>query len=1439
MSVWARREPEDDQMYDRGTILDINEDTTVRVRIGPKEKMFKQSDLLMDDLDSLDPSLVTDVTRLSNCNEAAVAALLHRRYNDDNIYTYAWPALVAINPFRNIDKTGPADVLRYRDIRSRASEQPHIFQLAADAFDVYSKGGVNVSFVISGESGAGKTETAKLVMGYLSAGPDGKQLKGNPVQEAVLAGNPVLEAFGNAKTLRNNNSSRFGRFVKLYMNDGGISAGEISSFLLEKSRVTTPRANERNFHIFYQLLAGLTTEQLTAIGLVRDPKNYRFLASGTFTVEGKDDVAGWKETCEAFKVIGLSAELIQEIQKVLAAVLLIGQVTFVTSDKDSTTTPVETVLFARIANLLGVNSKHLEKAICVQTRHLPLGMIVDSPFTAAQATSNFESLGRAAYSRIFELLISKLNENIKPSDPEAPWVGILDIFGFEYYKSNSLEQFLINFANEKLQTFFTRKVFEQERRIYEKEGIDSSEVVFEDNSELCAVLQGTNNSILEHLESVCIMQTGTNESFLSTLLKAGYNPDYFAQFHRTLDAMHTFMINHSSAPVAYDVSEFREKNMDKLIQEVCDIMVTSTNVAIATAFQVVAADPGSPRGRLKGQFTASQFSNSMQSLMQILADSQPFFVRCVQPNVLKKPLTFQNRHVINQLHCLSVMEAINLARKGYGYRKPYEAFLREFSDLRYFGIPFSDSKEPKAAAADVIDAIVQRGEPLTKNDARFGLTMVFIKKDAQVVIDNFKRRLMDEMLPLSSGIKKVLASASAVQDYNWHVEHNVVGIQSHLRMYLNRKAKMLAEKHVNLFLFAAIVTSKVQSYLVVRKNALIVQATMRNFLKQLDYNKLRNHSRVVTSVALVSNYARTAQAVLLLQEEKKRQIEHHYCVKLQRSIRSFLRRRTFRAGWTWRMLVWPMKAQFARRSNAASIIRAAWVGYSVRRSTETLRVQMSMHDAKRKFQLTQAVPLLHAMAHAVVARRKFTKLEEAVSTMEHVLATRVASETYRRSRFAIIWLQKTWRGVRSRRSLAMYKIAVLLAADRAAIRAAHNTRIVPGMLRLNLRQLSRAASGNLATLLLSLKVSDLPKHAFIDKISAVLAASPIIHAAAATREYLYLLQQDKTRVSQVPIMSDGAPVTLPVLPKDAAQIEASEESLLVRTVDGKLFAWKSTFKQFEEFKPAGRNVPVLHAAARQARCAVVDSDGHVWLWGPSGQRNRVALADEATKVWLTDTGDYALLRTGVLARLDGGVSPALSSRMKIQKLSAGRGFTVALAGSTVFEWGRAGVVIPTRVQPKSNMVWVIEDAAATGDEVAVRLHGGDCFTWNSHCHYIEKVSNETLLDPALAVYSKASSVSSDFAVADAGWLSLTFAAVSPEEPDLHAIIKATESAAARMRDEHAWIVPKRTAQRQPSEIAVSSADSRVRIAPKVVATTSKVPIGLDTLLINYVSPGSK
>ena len=422
----------------------------------------------------------------------------------------------------------------------------------------------------------------------------------------------------------------------------------------------------------------------------------------------------------------------------------------------------------------------------------------------------------------------------------------------------------------------------------------------------------------------------------------------------------------------------------------------------------------------------------------------------------------------------------------------------------------------------------------------------------------------------------------------------------------------------------------------------------------------------------------------------------------------------------------------------------------------------------------------------------------------------------------------------------MYKIAILMAAERAAIRAAHTTRIAPALVKLNARQLSRAASGNLASLVLSFKLNDIPKHAIVDKISSVLAASPVVHATAATREHLYLLTHDKTRIAQVPLMHEASHVILPALPRDAVQLEASEDSLLVRTVDGRLFTWKPSFKVFEEFKNSGRNVPIMHASARQARCAAVDGDGHVWLWGPSGIRKKVDISQEATKVWLTDTGDYALLKTGLLARLDGGVGPALSARMKIQKLSAGRGFTIALAGTTVFEWGRAGVVNPTRVQPKSNVVWVIEDAAASGDEVAVRLHGGDCFTWTMHCHYVEKATNETLLDPSLAVYSRASSVSADFSVADSGWLSITMGVVSQDEPDLHVILKATETAAARLRDaEHAWIVPRRTLHHKASEIVVASADSRVRIPPKVVASASRVPMGLDSLLINYVSPGSK
>eukprot|EP00873_Tetraselmis_striata_P040360 jgi/Tetstr1/460624/TSEL_005822.t1 len=508
---------------------------------------------------------VEDMTKLAYLNEPGVLHNLADRYTLDDIYTYTGTILIAINPFQNLAHMyGPQMMMEYKGV-DLGELSPHVYAIADNAFRKMVKEGRSQSILVSGESGAGKTETSKLIMNYLAwmggrakggAEEDGE--KG--VEQKVLESNPLLEAFGNAKTSRNDNSSRFGKFVEIQFDKNWrISGAAIRTYLLERSRLVSISDPERNYHIFYQLCEGagdVLREEL----FLRPAAEFRYLnQSSCFQLDGVDNAKEFKRTRHAMKVVGIASEEQRSVFKVVAAVLHLGNIMFAEgSEPDSSRIDGEGAEFhlQACASLLGVGVEGLRKGLTTRTRQTFDGPIV-SPLPVAAATDNRDSLTKTIYSRMFDWLVERVNTAVGQDPAAAAVVGVLDIYGFEQFKQNDFEQFCINLANEKLQQHFNQHVFKMEQIEYEKEEIDWSYIEFVDNQDVLDLIEKKPGGILDTLDEQCRFPTATAAD-LALKLYQGDMIKGSARFSKPKLSQTAFTIDHYAGNVTYETDNFLE-----------------------------------------------------------------------------------------------------------------------------------------------------------------------------------------------------------------------------------------------------------------------------------------------------------------------------------------------------------------------------------------------------------------------------------------------------------------------------------------------------------------------------------------------------------------------------------------------------------------------------------------------------------------------------------------------------------------------------------------------------------------------------------------------------------------------------------------------------------------------------------------------------------------
>ncbi|XP_018081713.1 myosin-10 isoform X7 [Xenopus laevis] len=705
----------------------------------------KRVPVAKDDIQKMNPpkfTKVEDMAELTCLNEASVLHNLKDRYYSGLIYTYSGLFCVVINPYKNLPIYTEQIVEMYRG-KKRHEVPPHIYAISETAYRSMQQDREDQSILCTGESGAGKTENTKKVIQYLAhvaSSHKGRKENTAPgeLEHQLLQANPILEAFGNAKTVKNDNSSRFGKFIRINFDVAGYIVGaNIETYLLEKSRAIRQAKDERTFHIFYQLLAGAGEHVKTDL-LLESFNQYRFLSNGNLPITGQQDRDIFQETMESMKIMGINHEEIMSMLKMVSAVMQFGNIVFRKERNTDQASMPDNTAAQKLCHLLGLNVTEFSRAILMP--RIKVGRdYVQKAQTKEQADFAVEALAKALYERLFRWLVHRINKALDRTKRQgASFIGILDIAGFEIFELNSFEQLCINYTNEKLQQLFNHTMFVLEQEEYQREGIEWNFIDFGLDLQPCIDLierPANPPGVLSLLDEECWFPKATDKSFVEKVIQElGNHPKF--QKPRQLRDKADLCIIHYAGKVDYKADEWLMKNMDPLNDNVATLLHQSTDKFTAELWKdvdrIVGLDQVSGMGEMsfgssyktkKGMFrTVGQlYKESLSKLMSTLRNTNPNFVRCIIPNHEKKAGKLEPHLVLDQLRCNGVLEGIRICRQGFPNRIVFQEFRQRYEILTPNAIPkgFMDGKQACA--------IMIRALELDPNLFRIGQSKIFFR----------------------------------------------------------------------------------------------------------------------------------------------------------------------------------------------------------------------------------------------------------------------------------------------------------------------------------------------------------------------------------------------------------------------------------------------------------------------------------------------------------------------------------------------------------------------------------------------------------------------------------------------------------------------------------------------------------------------------------------
>merc|ERR1711892_1212689 len=726
-SVWVPNKA--DGGYLEG-MIESEDGNKVSVKVGSEVKVFKADAICQINPPKFD--CAEDMADLTYLGDACVLWNSVVRYTNQLIYTYSGLFCIAINPYERF----PIYTLRTMELyvgKRRNECWPHIFAIAEGAYQGMQNSGINQSILITGESGAGKNENTKKVISYFATiCSSGKRKEGEAsLEDKIVNTNPVLKAWGNAKTVRNDNSSRFGKFIRIHFNQQGkLSGADMVVYLLEKSRLTYQQPLERCYHSFYNLMSDQVADLKEVCLLTDNIYDYWYVSQGKTTVPSIDDKEDMMFAEQAFDTLGFSHDEKYDTYKNTACMMHMGNMTkdFVPVGKEEQAEVKNEANSERVAALMGIDAEWMITYFCKPKMKVGTEW-VNKGSTCAQAAASVAGIARAIYERTFRIMVEKCNETlIDPTMKKITYIGVLDIAGFEIFGYNGFEQICINYVNEKLQQFFNQHMFTLEQEEYVREGLDWANVDFGMDLQKCIDMFEKPMALLAIFEEESLFPKATDLTFQQKLMDNLLGKwETFAKANPRPDPDAHFAVCHYAATVSYNLTGWLEKNKDPLNDTIVEMIKNGSNSLMIQCF---ADHPGQPLeaskddgGRKKkggGKTVSSYFKGQLDDLMNTLYKTEPHFIRCVVPNTHKQPGGVEPGLIMHQYKCNGVLAGIAICRKGFPNKMLYPEFKARYNILSAKAV--AKAKNDKAAAGVVLDAI-----KLEKEKFRLGHTKVFFR----------------------------------------------------------------------------------------------------------------------------------------------------------------------------------------------------------------------------------------------------------------------------------------------------------------------------------------------------------------------------------------------------------------------------------------------------------------------------------------------------------------------------------------------------------------------------------------------------------------------------------------------------------------------------------------------------------------------------------------
>ncbi|KAL9049654.1 MAG: hypothetical protein Q9162_007115, partial [Coniocarpon cinnabarinum] len=701
---------------------------------------------------------VSDLTLISKISNEAINENLEKRFKAGEIYTYIGHVLVSVNPFRDLG-IYTDQVLHSYQGKNRLEVPPHVFAIAESSYYNMKAYQDNQCIIISGESGAGKTEAAKRIMQYIANVSGGRDSSIEQVKNMVLATNPLLESFGNAKTLRNNNSSRFGKYLEILFNAQGEPAGaNINNYLLEKSRVVGQITNERNFHIFYQFTKNAPQKYRDLFG-IQQPQTYLYTsASKCYDVNGIDDGADFKDVLQAMQTIRIPQSEQDDIFRMLSAVLWLGNVTFREDDQGNAAIADQSVIDF-VAYLLEVQSADVHKALTIRimetSRGGRRGSVYEVPLNPTQATAVRDALSKAIYNNLFNWIVQRVNQSLRARGSIAQSIGILDIYGFEIFERNSFEQLCINYVNEKLQQIFIQLTLKTEQEEYEREQIKWTPIKYFDNKVVC--------DLIEEKRPPGVF-SALNDACATAHADSGAADGQFAQKLNMLSSNQhfqprqgQFVVKHYAGDVSYAIEGMTDKNKDQLLKDILNLCAQSSNPFVHTLFPNQVDQDNKRRPPTAGDKIKASANDLVANLMKCT----PSYIRTIKPNENKSPTEYNTANVMHQIKYLGLQENVRIRRAGFAYRQAFDKFVERFFLL-----------SPKTCYA---------GEYIWTGDALSGTKQIL--KDTSIPVEEYQMGVTKAFIKTP----ETLFALETMRDKYWH--NMAVRIQRAWRNYLRYRTE--------------------------------------------------------------------------------------------------------------------------------------------------------------------------------------------------------------------------------------------------------------------------------------------------------------------------------------------------------------------------------------------------------------------------------------------------------------------------------------------------------------------------------------------------------------------------------------------------------------------------------------------------------------------------